>query len=145
MDPLATITLFILFLGIILFYLQRRENRRIAPTRVEKDSIEGQITGSKEYQTRYEDEQEKAGPSSSTPDDEEAKEDDISTLSGIGPRYRELLRAAGYTSIKSLNESNPEEVYAKLIEINNTQGITKRPPTLDQVAEWIKSTSIHEE
>ena len=85
------------------------------------------------------------------PDAEEAPEEpteteqapesasDLDELNGVGPKYRELLTAAGVKTIKGITEYAPEVLLANLLAVNESQGITKRPPTLDVVKEWIKT------
>jgi len=64
---------------------------------------------------------------------------DLDELNGVGPKYRELLTAAGVKTIKEITEYAPEVLLANLLAVNETQGITKRPPTLEAVKEWIKT------
>jgi cold shock CspA family protein len=64
---------------------------------------------------------------------------DLAKLNGVGPKYQELLTAAGVKSIKAISEYAPEVLLANLLAINNAQDITKRPPTLDLIKEWIKT------
>jgi len=66
---------------------------------------------------------------------------DLSKLNGVGPKYRELLTAAGINSVKSITEYAPEVLLANLLAVNEAQGITKRPPTLPLVKEWIQTAS----
>lgn len=64
---------------------------------------------------------------------------DLDELNGVGPKYRELLTAAGVKTIKEITEYTPDVLLANLMAVNETQGITKRPPTLEVVEEWIKT------
>jgi len=66
---------------------------------------------------------------------------DLSELSGVGPKYLELLMAAGIESVESITEYAPEVLLANLLAVNEAQGITKRPPTLPLVKEWIQAAS----
>lgn len=66
---------------------------------------------------------------------------DLDELNGVGPKYRELLTAAGIKTIKAITEYTPEVLLADLLEVNEAQDITKRPPTLDLVKEWIQAAS----
>ena len=89
------------------------------------------------------------------PDAEEAPEEpteteqapesasDLDELNGVGPKYRELLTAAGVKSIKEITEYAPEVLLANLLAVNESQDITKRPPTLEIVKEWIKTAGDH--
>jgi len=75
----------------------------------------------------------------------------ISNIEGIGPKYQELLEAADIFTTKDLLAINPSlkasetpnYLHEKLLKINEEKEITKRPPTLDEVVEWIeKAKSI---
>jgi cold shock CspA family protein len=66
---------------------------------------------------------------------------DLDKLNGVGPKYRELLTAAGIKSIKAITEYAPEVLLANLLAVNEAQDITKRPPTLPLVKEWIQAAS----
>ena len=63
--------------------------------------------------------------------------DDLDTLSGVGPKYQELLRSAGIQSKQELAKESPEELFNKLIAANDENKITKRPPTSENVESWI--------
>jgi cold shock CspA family protein len=66
---------------------------------------------------------------------------DLDELNGVGPKYRELLRVAGIKSIKAIAGYAPEVLLANLLAVNEAQDITKRPPTLALVKEWIQAAS----
>jgi predicted flap endonuclease-1-like 5' DNA nuclease len=63
--------------------------------------------------------------------------DDLNKLNGVGPKYQELLRSAGINSTQELAKESPEELFDKLISVNEKNEITKRPPTLENVKAWI--------
>jgi predicted flap endonuclease-1-like 5' DNA nuclease len=63
----------------------------------------------------------------------------ISILEGVGPKYQELLIASGYSKMSSIAETSPNVLHAKLIEVNNEKEITKRPPTLNNIEEWVSA------
>jgi cold shock CspA family protein len=66
---------------------------------------------------------------------------DLGELNGVGPKYLELLKAAGVESVESMTGYAPEVLLANLLAVNEAQGITKRPPTLPLVKEWIEAAS----
>ena len=70
---------------------------------------------------------------------EPVEKKDIAFLSGVGPKYRSLLREAGINTINQIAESNPDELFKLLNETNERAGITKRPPTMSNVEKWIES------
>ena len=146
MNPILVIAVFVVLLGILLYFMQSRETEPEILPRAENDSItEKRVVKASEYQAKYEKEIKEEPPITETEKteklDEETSVDDIAELEGVGPKYQELLRAAGYTSIKAIAESNPEALFSKLIETNEDTGITKRPPTQRNVEEWIKAAS----
>jgi predicted flap endonuclease-1-like 5' DNA nuclease len=69
----------------------------------------------------------------------ESVEKDIDQLSGVGPKYRALLREAGITTINQIAESDPEDLLKLLRETNELAEVTKRPPTLYNVEQWIEA------
>jgi predicted flap endonuclease-1-like 5' DNA nuclease len=149
MNPITIIAGFVVLLGIILYNFQRKETE-ILP-RAESESKDKQVIKASEYQAQYKKEESEKETKKEKPVskpeiksmEKDPEKDDISTLDGVGPKYQELLRAAGYTSIKAIAMSNPEELYAKLIETNKEKEITKRPPTMSNVEEWINSAGSH--
>lgn len=66
------------------------------------------------------------------------EEKDISMLSGVGPKYRSLLKEAGYTTVNQIASSEPQELLDKLLEANERASITKRPPNLTNIEKWIE-------
>jgi cold shock CspA family protein len=65
----------------------------------------------------------------------------IDELSGIGPKYKELLEKTGITSCEDVSRYTPENLLAKLLEVNEKEQITKRPPNQAKVTEWITKAS----
>lgn len=68
----------------------------------------------------------------------EAAEEGLENLSGIGEKYRALLKAAGVETLPALSKWDAEELFEKLIEVNEDQQIVKRPPPLGTVEDWVK-------
>ncbi len=147
MNPIIVIAAFVILLGLLLYYLQRREPALKTIKKKTEETKERHIIKASEYQAQYE--KEKVETESETPAvaseqeviEAESPIDDISQLEGVGPKYQELLRVAGYSSIKQIAESNPEELHTRLIETNKLRDITKRPPTMKNIEEWKKSAN----
>lgn len=146
MNPISVIIGFTILLAILIYYLQSRQPTT-EPTPLE--TPEPNIVKVKDYESQYEAEQKEA-PKTNLVDEENNPEtrvitgvDDLAELEGVGPKYQELLREAGYTSIKSIAESNPNEMYETLMKVNEEKEITKRPPTLQNIEEWIKASGSH--
>ena len=77
--------------------------------------------------------------------------EDLETLEGVGATYQKLLNAAGVKSVQSLASKDPEILLETMNAVNDKEDITKRPPTLSNVEEWIskaqeiKSNQVEEE
>ncbi len=62
---------------------------------------------------------------------------DLARLRGIGGAYSDLLEKAGVDTIKELRHRRPDNLHAKMVEVNGDGAIVKQLPTESQVAEWI--------
>lgn len=67
---------------------------------------------------------------------------DLTDLSGVGPKYVELLIGSKVHDVKELSSYTPEVLYTNLISINDETGITKKPPTLSQVEKWVEQAPL---
>ena len=67
---------------------------------------------------------------------------DLTELSGVGPKYVELLNRSKVHNIKELSSYTPEILYTNLISINKETGITKKLPTLSQVEKWVEQAAM---
>ena len=72
----------------------------------------------------------------------QASVNDLDELNGIGPKYRKLLEKAEVQSRHEMSGYAPEVLRAALSSVNEKEQITKRPPTLTQVNEWISLANI---
>ena len=63
---------------------------------------------------------------------------DLARVKGIGRVYSDLLEEAGVDTVKELARRSPENLHAKLIEINSTKQLTQRPPSAEQVADFVE-------
>lgn len=62
---------------------------------------------------------------------------DLARVKGIGRVYSDLMEEAGVDTVKELARRVPENLHAKLVEINTKRQLTQRPPSVDQVAEFV--------
>ena len=67
---------------------------------------------------------------------------DLDELNGIGPKYMKLLEKAKVQSCQEISGYAPEFLLANLLSVNKKEQITKKPPTLTQVNEWISLAKI---
>ncbi len=62
---------------------------------------------------------------------------DLSRIKGIAGVYSDLLEEAGVDTVKELKARVPENLHAKLLEVNAAKNLTPKPPTLKNVQTWI--------
>lgn len=62
---------------------------------------------------------------------------DLARIKGIGEVFSDLLENAGVDTVKELAKRVPENLHAKLVEINAEKKLAGRQPTLDMVKEWV--------
>ncbi len=62
---------------------------------------------------------------------------DLFRIKGIGPEYADLLEEAGVDTVPELAQRNPENLYAKLVEVNSEKQLVRRLPTLEMVKAWV--------
>jgi len=62
---------------------------------------------------------------------------DLFRIKGVGPEYADLLEEAGVDTVVELAQRNPENLYNKIVEINEAKKLVRRLPTLDMVKAWV--------
>lgn len=63
---------------------------------------------------------------------------DLARIKGIRGEYAELLEAAGVDTVPELAQRNAENLYAKIVEVNESKKLVRKLPTAKQVADWVK-------
>jgi predicted flap endonuclease-1-like 5' DNA nuclease len=63
---------------------------------------------------------------------------DLMRIRGIGEEYSDLLEEAGVDTVVELARRNPDNLYAKVVEINEAKNLVRRTPTLDAIKDWIE-------
>ena len=63
---------------------------------------------------------------------------DLFRVKGVGSEYSDLLEEAGVDTVVELSRRNPENLHAKIREVNEEKKLVRRPPTLNQVRTWIE-------
>jgi cold shock CspA family protein len=71
------------------------------------------------------------------PTEETEKNYNLDELTGVGPTYQKLLRAAGIKTKEELARKDPTELYDRINIVNSENQITSRPPTLKNIEAWI--------
>ncbi len=63
---------------------------------------------------------------------------DLFRIKGVGEEYADLLEISGVDTVPELAQRKPENLYAKILEVNAERKLVRRPPTQEQVADWIE-------
>ncbi len=63
---------------------------------------------------------------------------DLYRISGVGSEYAELLERAGVDTVKELKTRKPENLHAKMVEVNNDKKLVRQVPGLKSVQKWVK-------
>ena len=62
---------------------------------------------------------------------------DLFRINGVGPQFSELLEAAGVDTVVELANRKPENLVAKLNEVNEAKKLVRRVPALVEVEKMI--------
>ena len=62
---------------------------------------------------------------------------DLWRIKGVSEEYSDLLEEAGVDTVVELAQRNPENLYAKIKEVNMAKKLVRRLPSAKQVADWI--------
>lgn len=62
---------------------------------------------------------------------------DLFRISGVGQEFAELLEAAGVDTVPELAMRKPENLTAKMEEVNAEKKLTRRTPSLKEVEKWV--------
>ena len=62
---------------------------------------------------------------------------DLFRIKGVGEEYSDLLEAAGVDTVKELGTRKADNLYAKLIEVNDAKKLVRQLPTKKKVEAWV--------
>ena len=62
---------------------------------------------------------------------------DLFRIKGVGEEYSDLLEAAGVDTVPELAQRNPENLYQKLVAVNQEKELVRQLPTQAQVSDWV--------
>jgi len=62
---------------------------------------------------------------------------DLMRIKGVGEEYSDLLEEAGVDTVVELATRNPENLYAKMLEVNAEKALVRKMPSLNDVTSWI--------
>jgi predicted flap endonuclease-1-like 5' DNA nuclease len=63
---------------------------------------------------------------------------DLMRVKGIGEEYSDLLEWAGVDTVVELAQRNPDNLFAKLQEVNQEKRLVRRAPTKVEVVSWVE-------
>jgi len=63
---------------------------------------------------------------------------DLFRINGVGEEYADLLEAAGVDTIPELAQRNPDNLAAKMAEVNQQKKLVRSTPTATTVAGWVE-------
>ena len=62
---------------------------------------------------------------------------DLFRIKGVGEEYADLLEESGVDTVVELSKRVPENLHAKMLEVNEKKNLVRRLPTLNEVKQWI--------
>ena len=63
---------------------------------------------------------------------------DLMRIKGVGEEFSELLEAAGVDTVKELKMRKPDNLAAKMAEVNAEKKLTRTVPSATTVAKWVE-------
>jgi predicted flap endonuclease-1-like 5' DNA nuclease len=63
---------------------------------------------------------------------------DLMRIKGIGGEYAELLEASGVDTVPELSKRKAENLFNKMLEVNEEKSLVRKPPSQSQVEKWIE-------
>ena len=61
-------------------------------------------------------------------------------VKGVGEEYSKLLEITGISSVAELSNCNAKDLQENMQKVNAQKNLVKRPPTLNEVEEWIEQS-----
>ncbi len=71
-----------------------------------------------------------------------ANRSDLIRIKGVAGAFSDLLENAGVDTVKELAARVPENLQAKLMEINEKMKLSQRTPTVEMVSDWVKQAKV---
>jgi predicted flap endonuclease-1-like 5' DNA nuclease len=67
---------------------------------------------------------------------------DLFRIKGVGSEYADLLERAGVDTVVELSMRNPDNLYAKMVSVNEEKKLVRRLPVLSQVQDWVEQAKL---
>lgn len=62
---------------------------------------------------------------------------DLTRIKGVSTQYADLLEVAGVDTVPELAQRKPENLHAKMVDINEKKNLVRKLPTVSQVKDWV--------
>jgi len=62
---------------------------------------------------------------------------DLFRVKGVGEEYADLLEESGVDTVPELAQRNADNLFAKLVKVNNDKDLVRKLPSASQVAGWV--------
>jgi len=63
---------------------------------------------------------------------------DLFRVKGIAEEYSDLLEEAGVDTVVELAKRKADNLYEKVLEVNEKKKLVRRPPSAGMIADWVK-------
>ena len=63
---------------------------------------------------------------------------DLYRVKGIGSEYADLLEAAGVDTVPELAQRNADNLYQKLVDLNDEKKLVRQVPQQTQITDWVE-------
>ena len=63
---------------------------------------------------------------------------DLFRIKGVGEQFSDLLEESGVDTVVELAQRNPENLYNKMLEVNEEKNLVNRAPHLSEVKSWVE-------
>jgi len=152
MNPIIIVAGFVVLLALLLYYMYKekaeetpQEKPEEEPTVIKVKDYEAQPAAEKPAEASGEEQPKEPepkpaepGPEVPQPEKPETQTGDLESLSGVGEKYRALLRAAGVRSVAELASEEPAALLERLREANEREDLVKRLPRIGDVEAWVQ-------
>lgn len=63
---------------------------------------------------------------------------DLFRIKGIGSEFSDLLEEAGVDTVAELAQRVPDNLHAKMLEVNNAKKLVRQFPSMSMIKSWIE-------
>jgi predicted flap endonuclease-1-like 5' DNA nuclease len=67
---------------------------------------------------------------------------DLFRIKGVGSEYADLLERAGVDTVVELALRNPDNLFAKMVAVNEEKHLVRKLPVLSQVQDWVGQAKV---